>query len=422
MRIVLRTVLNPVFFLISLYHGLAIATNTNAAAEYRSVVYFVNWAASRNHQPHDLPFDRLTHVLYAFANISPESGRVYLSDPYADIQRRYATDLGAESGNNAYGNIKQLLQLKNKNRRLKVLLSIGGWGAALNFTGAASTEINRQNFAYTSVQLVQDLGLDGLDIDWEYPESPTEAQNFVSLLAEVRNLLDGYSKMHASGKRFLLTVASSAAPSNYEKLDMTAMDQYIDFWNLMAYDYSGSWDSTSGHAANVHMAPASATSTKCSTDQAVQYYIDQGISSDKIVLGMPLYGRSFMNTDGPGSTFDGVGKGTWEEGVWDYKDLPPDGSTQYNLEDLVASYSYDEATRMMVSYDTPVVGSWKAKYISTNRLGGAMWWESSGDKDNSESLITTVVNGLGGQRCLDQTENQRSYPVSQYNNIRNWSI
>ncbi|KAG9707984.1 hypothetical protein KCU73_g17578, partial [Aureobasidium melanogenum] len=94
---------------------------------YRAAAYYVNWATyAQNHQPYDLPVENLTHVFYAFANISMEDGKVFLSDPYADTDKVFPSDTWSGSDQTLKGCLRQLFLLKKKNRRLKTLLSIGG--------------------------------------------------------------------------------------------------------------------------------------------------------------------------------------------------------------------------------------------------------------------------------------------------------
>ena len=134
---------------------------------------------------------------------------------------------------------------------------------------------------------------------------------------------------------------------------------------------------------------------------------------------MPLYGRAFENTDGPGQPFQGVGEGTWESGVLDYKKLPLEGAEEHCDDAVTASYCYNANARKLVTYDTPAVARTKAEFIKERGLGGGMWWESSADKAGDESLISTIVNGLGGPESLLQQENCIDYPATKYDNLRN---
>jgi chitinase len=220
---------------------------------------------------------------------------------------------------------------------------------------------------------------------------------------------------------------------NYEKLHIKSMDKYLDFWNLMAYDYAGSWDSTCGHQSNLYPSISNPSSTPFSTCTAVSYYKEHGVSGPKLVIGMPLYGRAFASTDGPGTTFCGTGAGSWEQGVWDFKCLPQQGALEMYCDEACASWSYDPDKRLMISYDTAEIAKRKANFIKENGLGGAMWWETSGDKEGEGSLIHTVgflcfhdvklsEPGAKVVRCfgiIDASRNTLSYPDSRYDNLRN---
>ncbi|KAL5313276.1 hypothetical protein ACEPPN_019009 [Leptodophora sp. 'Broadleaf-Isolate-01'] len=390
---------------------------SSSCSRYRTAAYYANWDIyQRKFFPKDLPVDQLTHVLYAFANINPITGQVFLSDPEADTSNQFDDLTANQTGAQLYGCLGQLHSLK-KNRNLKVLLSIGGATYSQNFAGPASSEQGRTLFASSALDLVKNLGLDGLDINWEYPVDEAEAADLVLLLKETREQLDQYGDSLHTKYHFELTFAAPAGPSNYRKLDMESMDQYLDFWNLMAYDYAGSWlvPKITGHQANLFS--AGDASTPFDTKSSVDYYTSHGVASDKIVLGMPIYGRSFTKTTGLGQSFGAVGAGTWEAGVYDYKSLPMDGSSEIYDEKLGASYSWDPTKQELISYDTVEVGRQKARWIKSMNLGGAMWWESSADKNGGDSLVENVVLELGS--CIQQAANNLDFPDSSYDNVRN---
>ncbi|KAF3077825.1 hypothetical protein TWF102_004627 [Orbilia oligospora] len=247
----------------------------------------------RNFTVQDIDADLFTHILYAFADIDPNTGEVRLSDPEADVHKRFGTDSWNDPGHNVYGCINQLWQLKRKHRRLKTLLSIGGWTYSQNenFSNGCNSAIKRENFAITATNLVKNLGFDGLDLDWEYPKSSAEAANLVDVLARCRRHLNRL------GTSYELSTAAPCGPANIAKLDILGMDKHLDFWNLMAYDFAGSWSANAGHQSNIHFSSRNPKSTEFSLDAALNLY--SSVPARKLVIGMPLYGRSFI-TDGPG--------------------------------------------------------------------------------------------------------------------------
>ncbi|KAG1716402.1 hypothetical protein ID866_754 [Astraeus odoratus] len=393
-----------------------------------SVGYFVNWGIyGRKFPPSLIPVQDLTHILYAFANVRADTGEVILSDVWADKDIHYPSDSWNEPGKNLYGNFKAIYKLKQQNRHLKVLLSIGGWTYSPSFHPVVISPSARANFVKSSVKLLEDYGLDGLDIDYEYPSNSEQAVGYRDLLRELRLALDLHARNKSTNYKFLLTVAAPCGPQNYRMLDIRGMDRYLDFWNLMAYDYSGSWDSVANHQANVYGPPIN-------SGDAVAWYKSNGVSSHKLILGIPLYGRSFMNTDGPATPFSGLGQGSWEQGVYDYRALPLRGSYMFQDDRLMASWSYDYQKREMISFDNEGIATSKGRWIREHGLGGSMFWELSGDKGQPRegmegghgkdpvpgaSLVRIVKDAMGP---LDQSPNWLRYEWSQFDNMRNGTI
>ncbi|KAL2214326.1 endochitinase [Sarocladium strictum] len=381
---------------------------------FANAVYFTNWGIyGRNYQPADLPASQISHVLFSFLNLRAD-GTVYSGDTYADLEKHYPDDSWNDVGNNAYGCVKQLYLLKKSNRHLKTMLSIGGWTWSVNFPAAAASASTRATFAKSSVTLMKDWGFDGIDVDWEYPESETEAANMILLLQAVRDELDAYSKEHANGYHFQLSIAAPAGPDKYGLLKLAELGSLLDHINLMAYDFAGSFSDYAGHQANLYPNPGNPNSTPFSTDVAVQAYLDGGVPSEKLVLGMPIYGRGYTGTEGLGKPFSGIGEGDWEAGIWDYKSLPRSGATVEYDDVAHASYSWDPSTKELISFDTPEMISEKVNYLKGLGLGGSMFWEASGDRTGEDSLIGTSQKALGS---IDGTQNCLTYPDSQYENI-----
>lgn len=222
------------------------------------------------------------------------------------------------------------------------------------------------------------------------------------------------------------------------------MDPYVDNWNLMAFDYQGpGFSNFTGHNSNLWPSKTNPRSTDgwdaknkkftaFNTDRAIQYYKSKVSSPSKIQLGMPLYGQAFANVmdpnpfgDGTGAKFNGSMPGSWQAGNYDYKVLPLNNSgTAYASYEAGAAWTYNRKTRDLVSFDTPQVAQWKTQYIKAQQLGGAWWWEASGDRPvtDPKSLVRTVVQALGGESAFKPTENLLYFPQSKYVNVRNANV
>ncbi|GAB1522165.1 Chitinase 4 [Rhizoctonia solani] len=379
-----------------------------------NIGYFVNWGIyARAFYPQNIDASKLTHVLYSFADTDPSTGAIKLSDPDADQAKHYDGDSWNDTGNNVYGNFKQLYLLKQKNRSLKVLLSIGGWtysqAGHFNFVTNPSA---RATFVSSAITLLEDNGLDGIDIDYEYPAAGAQAQGYASLLSELRAALDAHAAKKGESNPYQITAAVPAGKSNYQNLLVSQMDKSLTFWNLMAYDYAGSWSTTSDDQANLY----GPTNSDTDTDSAIKWYTANGATTSKIVMGLPLYGRAFESTNGIRQPFNGIGPGTWEAGVYDYKALPLAGAAVFEDSSRGSSYSYDSSKKELVSYDTPNIIRQKAAYIKSKGLGGGMFWELSSDKKGTDSLVSITASNIG---ALDSTPNHLYYPYSKFDNIKN---
>ncbi|WFC98033.1 chitinase [Malassezia yamatoensis] len=377
--------------------------------EHVMIGYFPNWAIyQRNYKPCDVPVEKLTHIFYAFANINPEDGSVFLTDLWSDQQIKY--DQQGEEQNHLYGNFFQFLQYKKQHRHLKLLLSIGGWSYSSNFRCLDDPQ-KRSRFAESAVQLLADNGLDGLDVDWEYPETKQQSHIYTQLLRELRSRLDAYhSEVTPNEPRYLLTVAAPAAPQKYEMLDIREMDSFLDFWNLMTYDFSGSWDSNANPQANLYGSPLS-------VQRSVEYYASHGTKASKLVVGIPLYGRGFNGTKGHGDRYSQVAPGSLEAGVYSYRELPLNNATEHFDKRSGAGFSYDPSQGQLISYDTVESARAKANYIQKKGLLGAMFWELSGDRPCSDPR--SLVNLFAGKLApLDTQPNHLHYPKSKFVNVR----
>ncbi|OQR90984.1 glycoside hydrolase family 18 protein [Achlya hypogyna] len=401
---------------------------TAADGTLRNVVYFMEWGIyDQNFPIFKLDWSRITHINYAFGKPAAD-GTVGMFDSWAATDEHYADD-SEEDPNIVAGQFGRANKMKRMYRNTKFGLSIGGWTLSDQFSNIFSTAAGRQRFVDSSVKLMLDLGLDFIDIDWEYPveggndsppvpHRPEDIQNFVLVLQAFRS---AFAKLPFKAE---LSVASPAGPANYRHWDFKSICGLLDHINIMTYDLAGSWSAYTDHLANLYEDPNHPPGAKYSVHGAIQDYIKGGCPSDKIVMGIPLYGVSFEHSTGLYSNFTQPTKGSWKggEGQWDYKVLPLAGATEGFDAKLGAAYSYDPKAQTFTSYDSPESMAMKLDYIKKYNLGGTMFW--AGDSDapagGSRSLITQAYNAFGKEH-MAFWENNINYPTSKYSNIRNGS-
>ena len=174
-----------------------------------------------------------SHILYAFANVRPESGEVFLSDKWADEEIHYDGDSWDDTGTNLYGNFKQLYLLKKTHRHLKLLLSIGGWTYSKSFHPVVVSPAHRTRFVHSAIRILEDYGLDGLDIDYEYPASQAQGQGLADLVTALRSAFTSLQQRKGDSQPYQITIAAGAGPSGYTYLNIAQMDAAISYWNLM---------------------------------------------------------------------------------------------------------------------------------------------------------------------------------------------
>lgn len=356
-------------------------------ADRRVVGYFPAWAVyGRDYHVNEIPAQLLTHLNYAFVNISAD-GECVLGDAYADIDKFYpgdSWDAGA-----LRGNFHQLQLLKAAHPHLRTLLSIGGWTWSTHFSDLALTPEGRSKFAASCAALMEQYDFDGLDVDWEYPGGgglapgrPEDTANFTALLAAMRAELDRRGD-------YLLTIAAPAGAAKIAAIEVGQIHQHLDWINVMTYDFHGSWDATTGFNAGL-----------TDVSGAVDLWLDGGTPPDKLVVGVPFYGRGWSGVgaaqNGLGQPATGASPGTWEAGVLDWHDLAanylPRLDRHWSAEAQVP-WLYDPAAGVMITYDDPESLTAKVALVRDRALGGIMFWELSGD-DAERTLLTTVQTEL----------------------------
>uniref|UniRef100_A0A8C5ZCQ3 Oviduct-specific glycoprotein n=1 Tax=Marmota marmota marmota TaxID=9994 RepID=A0A8C5ZCQ3_MARMA len=250
-------------------------------AAYKLVCYFTNWAPGRPESASIFPLDLdpflCTHLIFAFASMSNNQ---IVPETLQDEKILYP----------------QFNKLKERNRELKTLLSIGGWNfGTLRFTSMLHTFDNREKFINSAISLLRTHNFDGLDLFFLYPglrNSPTHDRWKFLFLIEVSLVWNAFQKeaLLTNRPRLLLSAAVSGAPHIIQtSYDVNLLGRLLDFINVLSYDFHGSWEKFTGHNSPLYSFPEDPKSSA----YAMNYWRNLGAPSEKLMMGFPTYGRTF---------------------------------------------------------------------------------------------------------------------------------
>ncbi|MED1666516.1 glycosyl hydrolase family 18 protein [Brevibacillus laterosporus] len=405
-----------------------------AASPYnkRIVAYYPEWgiyAGHNNYTPAKIPWGKITHLNYAFADINMATGTIDYFDKYAATE---ALMDGATWGSPDAGTLGSIRKHKKQYPHVKTMISIGGWSRSAGFHDVAKTPEARAKFSKSVVDFIRQWQFDGADIDWEYPgfkrdpdkvDNPndlgtpkaddTEKQTFTLLLKDLRKALTKAGQ--EDGKYYELTAAVGCGLDKIAKTEPDKYAQYLDFINVMTYDIHGAWENKTGHHSPLFPNPKEPyeelVKVNYNTAQALKNFEKYGIPKDKLIVGSPFYSRGWgqVKNDGPIPELPGLFASTVPEsvkGIWDggrnagnnpyyhVKDVLEKDSSFKKYYDPVskAPYIYSESKQQMFTYEDPTSLQEKVNFVNQNGYGGIIVWEVTGDP--KEELISVIANGF----------------------------
>ena len=354
------------------------ALNQPGKPQYKIVAYMMG---ARAPEYPDSLIRMLTHINYAFAKVV--NGEIAFQSRNPEQEQRIKLS------------VSRIIGLKARNPDLKVILSVGGWGAE-GFSDAALTPESRAKFAASGCRMIREFGFDGIDIDWEYPGQPGDNNvfrkedkvNFTMMLKALR------VELNKINPAFLLTIAGGADEEYFRWTNLGEAQRYLDFINVMAYDFYSGLSKVSGHHANLSKTDFPGASN-ISAEIAIERNIGAGVPPEKIVVGVPFYGRFWRGVPDANHGLYQQGSTTGQYKVYteiinNY--LNKNTFTRYWDKSARAPYLYSRDSAMVISYDDPESLRLKADFVKAKHLGGIMFWEYNGDK--SGLLLDAIYNGL----------------------------
>ncbi len=345
---------------------------------WRVVGYLTTWGVHGGYHPRNLvtsgTAEKLTHLNVAFGSVS--DGRCTQGDPAVETALSYdaanSVDGVADPAGAPGGVFGQLRKLKAQYPELRVLWSFGGASGSSGFASAAA---DPARFAASCRALLDDprwAGLfDGIDIDWEYPGVDS---GYARLMSAVRQAFPDR----------LVTAAVPAAPTQLLTGGYGEAAVFVDWYNVMTYDFAGWWTPSRTAPHSALLPDAASLPGGHSASEALATYRALGVSADKLLLGVGFYGRGWAGVSSPtaGASASGPATGSIERGMEAYRTLAgrcPSTAT-------VAGTGAAACGSEWWSYDTPATLASKASWARSQGLGGVFFWEASGDTADGQLI------------------------------------
>ena len=307
----------------------------------------------------------ITHINYAFAEL-------YLTD---NVYQKFKVQGSLER-------FRTITMLKNNHPELKICLSFtNGIANSDNrvdggFSALVATEDNRKRFAEDCLAFLKEYSIDGIDLDWEFPglswgsaakDTEHDTANYVLLVKQLRETL---------GTDYLITYAGycmdkqKVGQTGYRYVDIAGMDPYVDYVNIMTYDLD---------EAPHHHSALSDTRAYRDCNRAVNAYLNAGIQPNKLVVGVPFYGRISFSKSPTAITYRKI----LQMDRYKYR---------RNKWDDIASCPFVEVmenNKFYCGYDNPRSIAAKGAWARAKGLYGLMFWEY--DQDDSRGTLRKSI-------------------------------
>uniref|UniRef100_A0AC35U694 GH18 domain-containing protein n=1 Tax=Rhabditophanes sp. KR3021 TaxID=114890 RepID=A0AC35U694_9BILA len=368
----------------------------------------------------------LTHVIFAFFHMDKD-GKLFVSKKGTDDENSLEMK-----------KLKHLMDMRKVNPELKIMFAVGGWENSQHFSNLCSNDGSMQKFVDEILRITHLYGFDGVDVDWEYPTTggsvegiPADKQNYVTLMRQLREAFNVYENKVNRVEKLLISFAGAAGEWTLDPgFDLSALKEYVNFMNIMSYDYFGAWESKwgayTGPPAPLYHGSLKTMSGKMNVDWTMKYYYCKVRSLQQLNMGIPFYGRFWNNVGEAIDSNDDMWRlatknadGKFEGGHIQWRELMSKANETWKTDEAKfhekTRVPYVFRNRKFLSYENPRSIKEKMMYTQRKGLGGVMIWAIEYDDDKSSLLET--VNSV--DLCEESTE--KGYKCSPLTEKRWWT-